>query len=181
MAKKLTLPLTKTDIATLRAGESVLLSGEILLARDAAHKRLCDMLERGETLPVDLENATIYYCGPTATPPDRVIGSAGPTTSSRMDAYAPMLIRLGMTAMIGKGPRAAAVVDAMVECGCVYFAALGGAGALLASAFVSVEVAAFPDLGTEAVRRAVVRDFPAIVAIDAAGGNAYDVTIDNGQ
>jgi len=169
----LNLPLSKETAMSVESGRQYTLSGEILLARDAAHKRLCEMIDRGERLPVDLKDAVIYYCGPAATPPGYVIGSAGPTTSSRMDAYAPALLEQGVIAMIGKGQRSQSVIKAIEKHGAVYFAAVGGAGALLARKFVSIEIAAFPDLGPEAIRRAVVRDFPVTAAIDARGTSAY--------
>jgi fumarate hydratase subunit beta len=161
----ITLPLTGEAVAGLRAGQRVLLSGEILLARDAAHELLCGAISRGESPPVELRGAVVYYCGPTETPPGRVVGSAGPTTSSRMDAFTPALLRYGLRGMIGKGARSDAVRDAVRETDAVYFETYGGAGALLAQCFVTCEIAAYPELGTEAVRRATVRDFPAIVRI----------------
>jgi len=163
MSRSIQLPLTKDTIKTLKQGESVLLSGNVYLARDAAHKRLCEMLERGETLPIDPVNAAVYYCGPTATPPGRVIGSAGPTTSSRMDAYTPAMLDAGITVMIGKGPRSGDVARAIHNAGAVYFAAIGGAGVYLASKIVSCETVAFPELGAEAVRLAEIVDFPVTV------------------
>ena len=171
---KLTLPLTREGARALRAGDSCLLSGVIYTARDAAHKRLCEALDRGEELPLDLKDATIYFVGPTPAKPDRVIGSAGPTTSYRMDAYSPRLIALGQTGMIGKGKRNDAVIHAMKTHGAVYFGAIGGCGALLARCIRSCEVVAYPDLGPEAIHRLVVEDFPAIVIIDAQGNNLYE-------
>jgi fumarate hydratase subunit beta len=170
---RVTLPAGRAEIARLRAGDGVLLSGVIYTARDAAHMRFCEMLDAGEPLPVGLGGAAIYYAGPSPAPPGAVTGSIGPTTSSRMDAFAPRLIRLGLSCMIGKGPRSAEVIEAMKERGAVYLAAVGGAGALLAGRVVSSEVAAFPELGAEAVRRLVVRDFPATVAVDASGRDIY--------
>ena len=172
--KQLTTPLTKETVRTLRAGDTVLLSGTIYTARDAAHKRMVESLERGEPLPFDIKDAVIYYVGPTPAPPGRVIGSAGPTTSGRMDAYAPRLIGEGLTGMIGKGFRTAEVVEAMKTCTAVYFAATGGAGALLASRIETAEVIAWEELGTEAVRRLTVRDFPLTVVIDCEGNNLYE-------
>ncbi len=171
--KQITTPLTRDIVKTLHAGDTVLLTGTIYTARDAAHKRMCERLDRGEALPFDIRDAVIYYVGPTPAPPGRVIGSAGPTTSGRMDAYAPRLIAEGQTGMIGKGLRTDAVVEAMKEHGAVYFAATGGAGALLASRIESAEVIAWEDLGTEAVRRLTVRDFPLTVVIDSEGNNLY--------
>lgn len=171
--RKITTPLTRDIVKTLHAGDTVLLTGTIYTARDAAHKRMCERLDRGEALPFDIRDAVIYYVGPTPAPPGRVIGSAGPTTSGRMDAYAPRLIAEGQTGMIGKGLRTDAVVEAMKEHGAVYFAATGGAGALLASRIESAEVIAWEDLGTEAVRRLTVRDFPLTVVIDSEGNNLY--------
>jgi len=171
--KRLTLPISETETREIRAGQRFLLTGEILLARDAAHKRLFDLINSGEKLPVEINNAVIYYCGPTQPPPGHIIGSAGPTTSSRMDAFTPLLLSRGVRAMIGKGARSAEVIDAMSKYGAVYFAALGGAGALLAKCFESVEIAAFPDLGTEAIRRAFVRDFPVTAAADTFHNSLY--------
>ena len=171
---KLTLPLTQEKARGLRAGDSCLLTGVIYTARDAAHKRLCEALDRGEKLPLDLKDSTIYFVGPTPAKPDQVIGSAGPTTSYRMDAYSPRLIALGQTGMIGKGKRNGDVIDAMKTHGAVYFGAIGGCGALLSRCIKSCEVIAYPDLGPEAVHRLVVEDFPAIVVIDAQGNNLYE-------
>ena len=171
--KKLTLPLTEEDIRGLHAGESVLLSGEILTGRDCAHKRICEMLDRGETLPFPLSGETIYYAGPCPAPQGKACGSCGPTTSARMDAYAPRLLALGLKGMIGKGERSDAVCDAVTEHGAVYFAAIGGAGALYGNAVKKSELIAFPDLLSEAVYRFTIEDFPCIVAIDCHGGNIY--------
>lgn len=159
---------------TIKSGESCLLSGVIYTARDAAHKRLAELLEKGEKLPFDIENATIYYVGPTPAKPDQVIGSAGPTTSYRMDAYSPALIAAGETGMIGKGKRGAEVVEAMKKHGAVYFAAIGGAGALLSSCIKSAEVVCYEDLGAEAVRRLVVENLPVVAVIDSEGNNLYE-------
>lgn len=158
----------------MKAGDAVLLTGTVYTARDAAHKRMIDMLERGESLPFDLKNAVIYYVGPTPEKPGNPIGSAGPTTSYRMDAYAPRLLDLGETGMIGKGQRSQAVKDAALRNGAVYFAAIGGAGALMAQRVESAEIIAFEDLGAEAVRRLRVRDFPVTVVLDSEGGNLYE-------
>ena len=169
------LPLTDEAVSRLRAGMTVRLNGPCYTARDAAHKRLTEMLARGESAPFALENAVIYYCGPCPAPPGRPIGSAGPTSSLRMDSYAPELIRrYHLRSMIGKGNRSRAVVEAIREAGGVYFAATGGAGALIARSVVSCETAAFADLGPEAIYRLEVRDLPLIVAIDAHGGNLYE-------
>lgn len=175
MEHRLQTPLTRHMLAPLQAGDSVLLSGTIYTARDAAHARLCALLDKNEPLPISIEGETIYYAGPTPARPGEVIGSVGPTTSGRMDAYAPRLLALGLAAMIGKGARSAQVVDAMRAQGAVYFAAIGGAGALIASCVQSVETVCYEDLGSEAIRRLVVRDMPLIVAIDARGGNLYEV------
>lgn len=172
-AIRLETPLTKDKIKNLRAGDSVLLSGTIYTARDAAHKRMIEALDRGEKLPIGIENQTIYYAGPAPAKPGRVIGSCGPTTSGRMDAYAPTLIGLGLTGMIGKGERSDEVVAAMTEHGAVYFGAIGGAGALISKCVTSAEVVAYEDLGTEAIRRLTVKDFPLTVVIDAKGSNLY--------
>ena len=170
---QLETPLTKDKIKNLRAGDSVLLSGTIYTARDAAHKRMIEALGRGEKLPLGIENQTIYYAGPAPAKPGRVIGSCGPTTSGRMDAYAPTLIGLGLTGMIGKGERSDEVIAAMTEHGAVYFGAIGGAGVLISKCVTSAEVVAYEDLGTEAIRRLTVKDFPLTVVIDMLGNNLY--------
>ncbi|MCI9598543.1 MAG: Fe-S-containing hydro-lyase [Firmicutes bacterium] len=174
MEHHITEPFTKEKFKDLKAGDAVLLTGTVYTARDAAHKRMIDMLERGESLPFDLKNAVIYYVGPTPEKPGNPIGSAGPTTSYRMDAYAPRLLDLGETGMIGKGQRSQAVKDAALRNGAVYFAAIGGAGALMAQRVESAEIIAFEDLGAEAVRRLRVRDFPVTVVLDSEGGNLYE-------
>lgn len=172
---KIDLPLTAEKVAMLHAGDTVKLSGVIYTARDAAHKRLIAAMDANEPLPVELKDQTIYFAGPCPAPPGKPIGSAGPTTSGRMDAYSPRLIReCGLRGMIGKGERNAAVIEAMTECGAIYFAATGGAGALIAKSIKSAEVIAFEDLGPEALRRLEVEDFPVIVAIDDKGGNLYN-------
>ncbi len=171
---RLTLPLTDADVSSLAVGDVVYLSGTVYSARDAAHKRMYDAVTRGGALPFDVNGAAVYYMGPSPAREGRVIGSAGPTTSTRMDAYTPALLERGLRVMIGKGKRSAAVKDAMVKSGAVYFAAVGGAGALLSSAIVSSEVIAYADLGTEAVRCLEVKDFPCVVAIDAAGHDVYE-------
>jgi len=170
---RLTAPLSEADVRRLRIGDEVLLSGIVYTARDAAHKRLMETLDRGEPLPFPIDGAAIYYVGPTPAKPGQVIGSAGPTTSGRMDAYAPRLIALGQRAMIGKGQRLKAVAEACVTYGCVDLAATGGAGALLARTVKSATVVAYEDLGPEAIRRLEVVDFPCIVALDTTGADLY--------
>ncbi|MBM3472382.1 MAG: TRZ/ATZ family protein [Armatimonadetes bacterium] len=172
-AIRLSTPLTAEAATSLQAGDAVLISGHLYTARDAAHKRLRDLLDAGEPLPFDPEGALIYYCGPTPAPPGRPIGSAGPTTSSRMDGYAPLLHAYGVRATLGKGPRSAAVRAALQEHSAVYLVAVGGVGALLAERIVAAELVAFEDLGTEAIRRLTVEDFPAIVTYDSHGGSAF--------
>ena len=167
-------PLSRDDARNLRAGDSCLISGVIYTARDAAHKRLCELAWRGEELPFDINDAVIYFVGPTPAEPGEVIGSAGPTTSYRMDAYSPTLISLGQTGMIGKGKRGQNVIDAMKEHGAVYFGAIGGFGALRAKCIKKSEVIAYDDLGAEAIRRLEVEDFPVVVVIDSYGGNLYE-------
>jgi fumarate hydratase subunit beta len=170
---RIDLPLDRERALALRAGQAVRLYGEMLTARDAAHARLVAALEAGEPLPVELAEATIYYCGPTPGRPSRAIGAAGPTTSSRMDQYAPALYRAGVRATLGKGERAPAVREACRECGALYLVTVGGAGALLGSRVTAAAVVAYPDLGPEALRRLVVADFPAWVAYDAQGGTIF--------
>ncbi|MDI6893101.1 MAG: Fe-S-containing hydro-lyase [Bacillota bacterium] len=172
--KQVTTPLTDEAVAELRAGDRVLISGYIYAARDAAHKRLYELLQKGEELPFDIEGAVVYYVGPTPPKPGQVIGSAGPTTSGRMDPYTPALIRVGLKGMIGKGLRSQAVKDAMKEHGAVYFAAVGGAGALIAKSIVESEVVAYEDLGAEAIRRLRVENFPVVVVNDRYGGDLYE-------
>lgn len=169
----LRLPADDADIRALRAGDTVRLSGPLLTGRDAAHKRLCALLDEGKPLPVELAGRFIYYTGPCPARSGQAIGSCGPTTSGRMDAYAPRLLAQGLRGMIGKGPRNAAVIEAMRRHGAVYLAATGGAGALLASRVRSSRVLAFADLGTEAIHELIVEDFPLIVAIDARGVDQY--------
>lgn len=173
MEHNLTVPCTAADLAALRAGDTVLLSGTVYTARDAAHKRMIEALDAGQPLPFDLEGSAIYYVGPTPERPGQVIGSAGPTTSGRMDAYSPRLLALGNKVMIGKGKRSAAVKDAVVQHGAVYLAALGGAGALMAQSVTALEVIAWPDLGCEAVRRLTVHRMPLTVVLDSHGGDLY--------
>ena len=167
-------PLSREEARKLRAGDSCLISGVIYTARDAAHKRLCELVAAGKELPIDVRDATIYYVGPTPAGPGEAIGSAGPTTSYRMDAYSPLLIAQGLTGMIGKGKRNEEVVSAMREHGAVYFGAIGGCGALLSQCVKKAEVVAYEDLGAEAVRRLEVENFPVIVVIDSEGNNLYE-------
>ncbi len=173
-AKKITTPLTDDVVRDLRAGDAVEISGVIYQARDAAHKRLVALIQAGKQLPFELQGAVVYYMGPSPAKPGNVIGSAGPTTSGRMDAYAPLLIEHGLKGMVGKGLRTQEVKDAMHACTAVYFAATGGAGALLAKSIVGNEVIAWPELGAEAVARLEVKDFPAIVVNDCHGGDLYE-------
>ena len=177
MDRHVTVPLSGEDAALLRAGDYVYLSGTIYTARDAAHKRMYEAMEQGEQLPLTMENNVIYYMGPSPAREGRAIGSAGPTTSSRMDKYAPSLLDMGLKGMIGKGKRSQAVKDAIVRNGAVYFAAVGGAGALLSKAIISSEVIAYDDLGTEAIRKLEVKDFPVIVVMDTAGNDLYETAI----
>ena len=174
MAISITAPLSPEAARSLRAGDSCLLSGIIYTARDAAHKRLCALIEEGKELPIDLTDAVIYFVGPAPAKPGQVIGSAGPTTSYRMDAYSPALIALGQTGMIGKGKRSPEVIAAMIQHGAVYFGAIGGCGALLAKCIQSSEVVAYPDLGAEAIHRLEVKDLPVTVVIDSEGNNLYE-------
>ena len=174
MQYKLTTPVAKEDLAPLRAGDTVLLSGTVYTARDAAHKRMMELLDAGEALPFPVEGSAVYYVGPTPERPGQIIGSAGPTTSGRMDAYSPRLLDLGQAIMIGKGARNQAVKEAVVRSGAVYLAALGGAGALMAASVEELEVICWEDLGCEAVRRLMVRDLPLTVILDAHGGDLYE-------
>ena len=173
MEYRLTTPCTAQDLAPLRAGDTVLLSGVVYTARDQAHKRMIEALDRGEPLPFDLEGSAIYYVGPTPERPGCAIGAAGPTTSGRMDAYTPRLLDLGLACMIGKGKRSEAVKEAVVRNGAVYLAAIGGAGALMAGSVKQLDVIAWPDLGCEAVRRLVVENMPLTVLLDPVGGDLY--------
>lgn len=170
---RITAPLDAETARSLRAGDRVLLSGTVYTARDAAHRRLVELLDAGGEPPFELRGAVIYYCGPAPAAPGRPIGAAGPTSSYRMDLFVPRLMEAGMLGMIGKGPRSADVAGAVQRRGGVYFAATGGAGALLAGCVESAELVAYPDLGPEAVRRLVVRDLPLTVALDSAGGDLY--------
>ncbi len=174
MAIRITAPLSREAARTLKAGDSCLISGVIYTARDAAHKRLCELVEAGKALPLDIQDSIIYFVGPTPAKPGQAIGSAGPTTSYRMDAYSPTLIAQGLTGMIGKGKRGPDVVAAMKEHGAVYFGVIGGCGALLSKCIKKAEIVAYEDLGAEAIRRLEVEDFPAIVIIDSEGNNLYE-------
>lgn len=174
MEKKITLPITDEDIKNLKAGDSVLLTGSIITGRDAAHKRLYELIQKGEKLPVDIKGELIYYVGPAPAKPGYAVGPAGPTSSYRMDKYAPSLLDLGLKGMIGKGARNKEVVDAIVRNKGVYLVAIGGAAALIAKSIQSEEILCYEDLGTEAVRRYEVEDFPCIVAIDSNGNNVYE-------
>lgn len=167
-------PLTQEKLQTLKAGDNVLISGTIYTGRDAAHKKMIGALEQGQDLPFEVNDQIIYFVGPTPAKEGQVIGSAGPTTSGRMDAYSPKLIAKGLTGMIGKGLRSPDVIDAMKKHGAVYFGTIGGAGALIAKRIISSEVIAYPELGPEAVRRLIVKDFPVMVIIDHKGNNLYE-------
>ncbi len=169
----LTTPLSEEDVLGLRAGQPVLITGVVYTARDAAHQRMAEALERGEKLPFDLRGQVIYYVGPTPAPPGHVIGAAGPTSAGRMDRYTPALLQRGLKGMIGKGPRSEEVQEALKKHKAVYFGGLGGAGALLARRIRAVEMVAYDDLGTEAIRRLEVEQFPAVVINDCYGGDAY--------
>ena len=175
--KHLNVPFNREETIKLKAGDYVYLSGTIYTATDAAHKRMYETLQKGGELPFGLQDNVIYYMGPSPARAGRPIGSAGPTTASRMDKYAPSLLDLGLRGMIGKGRRSDAVIEAIVRDQAVYFAAVGGAGALLSRAIISSEVIAYDDLGTEAIRRLEIRDFPVIVVIDCEGNNLYDMAI----
>ena len=170
----ITTPLTRDKVKDLKAGDSCLISGVIYTARDAAHKRLCELVAAGKELPMDVKDNIIYFVGPTPAKPGQAIGSAGPTTSYRMDAYSPILIEQGLTGMIGKGKRGPEVIDAMKKHGAVYFGAIGGCGALLSQCIKEAEIVAYEDLGAEAIRRLVVKDFPVVVIIDSEGNNLYE-------
>lgn len=178
MEKHITVPFTRETASSLKAGDYVYLTGTIYTARDAAHKRMYEALQAGEDLPMNMEDNIIYYMGPSPAREGRPIGSAGPTTASRMDKYAPSLLDLGLKGMIGKGKRSEAVRDAIVRNGAVYLAAVGGAGALLSKSITSSEVIAYDDLGTEAIRRLEVQNFPVIVVIDSEGNNLYETAIE---
>lgn len=171
---KLHAPFSREAARQLKAGDSCLISGVIYTARDAAHKRLCQLVAEGKPLPFDVKDSIIYFVGPTPAKPGQAIGSAGPTTSYRMDAYSPILIEQGLTGMIGKGKRGPEVIAAMKAHGAVYFGAIGGCGALLSKCIKKAEIVAYEDLGAEAIRRLEVEDFPAIVIIDSQGNNLYE-------
>ncbi|MEI6602820.1 MAG: Fe-S-containing hydro-lyase [Clostridia bacterium] len=175
MKIELTTPLNRETLSHLNAGDIVSISGTIFAARDAAHKKMIALLEEGKELPFDVRNQVVYYVGPCPEKPGQIIGSAGPTTSGRMDAYAPKLIEMGLLGMIGKGERSAAVKKSILDFGAVYFGCTGGAGALLSKSIVSQEIIAFEELGPEALRKLVVKDFPAIVVLDAHGKNLYEI------
>lgn len=174
MDRYIQVPISKEDAKSLKAGDYVYLTGTIYTARDAAHKRMQETLDQGKELPVSMDRNIIYYMGPSPAREGRPIGSAGPTTASRMDKYAPKLLDMGLGAMIGKGKRSKAVIDAIVRNGSVYFAAVGGAGALLSKRILSSEIIAYDDLGTEAIRKLTVKDFPVVVVIDSEGNNLYE-------
>ncbi len=178
MERKITAPFDSDTARSLHSGDMVYISGVIYTARDAAHKRMNETLDKGESLPLDISGNVIYYMGPSPAREGRPIGSAGPTTASRMDKYAPRLLDMGLSGMVGKGKRSKEVIDAIVRNGAVYMAAIGGAGALLSKAIVKSEVIAYDDLGTEAIRRLEVKDFPAIVVIDSEGNNLYETAIE---
>ncbi len=177
MDRHINVPMNQETAISLHAGDYVYISGTIYTARDAAHKRMYEALERGEKLPLDMEDNVIYYMGPSPARTGRPIGSAGPTTASRMDKYAPSLMDLGLKGMIGKGKRNQAVKDAVVRNKAVYFAAVGGAGALLSKSIIASEVIAYDDLGTEAIRRLEVKDFPVIVVMDSEGNDLYETAV----
>ncbi len=178
MDKYITTPITEEKTAELHAGDYVYITGTIYVARDAAHKRMIEVLERGEELPIDILDSTIYYMGPSPAREGRPIGSAGPTTATRMDKYAPTLLDLGEKAMIGKGKRSKEVIDAIIRNKAVYFAAIGGAGALLSKCITKSEIVCYEDLGAEAIRKLEVKDFPVIVVIDRDGNNLYETAIE---
>lgn len=175
MEIKINTPLISEQISNLKAGDSILLSGTIYSARDAAHKRLIELLDEGKELPLNIENEIIYYVGPSPAKPGKVIGSAGPTTSYRMDAYAPKLMDLGLKGMIGKGARNKDVIDSIVKNKCIYFGAIGGAAALIAKSIIKSEIIAYEDLGAEAIRKMEVKDMPLVVIIDSQGNNLYEL------
>ena len=178
MDRKIQVPISKEDAKSLRAGDYVYLTGTIYTARDAAHKRMQEALDAGQPLPIEMDRNVIYYMGPSPAREGRPIGSAGPTTASRMDKYTPALLELGMRGMIGKGRRTEAVRESMMKNQAVYFAAVGGAGALLSKSILQAEVIAYEDLGTEAIRKLEIKDFPVIVVMDCEGNNLYDMAIE---
>jgi fumarate hydratase subunit beta len=175
MEKNISTPLTEDKLKDLKAGDSVLISGIIYTARDAAHKRLIELLDRGEKLPIDIKDSIIYYVGPSPAKPGKIIGSAGPTTSYRMDSYAPRLLDIGLKGMIGKGSRSKEVIESMKHNKAVYFAAIGGAAALMAKSIKQAELVAYEDLGSEAIRKLYVEDLPVVVVIDSKGNNLYEI------
>ena len=177
MEKYINVPIDTEEILRLNAGDYVYLTGTIYTARDAAHKRMYEAMQRGEALPLEMKGNVIYYLGPSPAREGKVIGSAGPTTSSRMDKYTPALLELGLKCMIGKGKRSKEVKDAIVQNGAVYFAAVGGAGALLSRSIIASEVIAYEDLGTEAIRKLTVKDLPVIVVVDSQGNDLYETAI----
>lgn len=177
MEKRIKAPLIKEEIENLKSGDYVYITGTIYTARDAAHKRMYEALEKGENIPIELADNVIYYMGPSPARKGRVIGSAGPTTASRMDKYTPRMLDLGLKGMIGKGKRSDEVKSAIIRNKAVYFAAVGGAGALLSKSIKNSEVIAYDDLGTEAIRKLEVEDFPAIVVIDSEGNNLYEMVL----
>ncbi len=174
MEKKVMLPLTEEKVIGLKAGDTVLLSGVLYTGRDAAHKRLCELIEAGKELPIEVKDQVIYYVGPTPAKPGNAFGSGGPTTSYRMDPYAPKLLDLGLRGMIGKGLRSEEVIASMVKNKAVYFGAIGGAAALIGKSVVKSEIVCYEDLGAEAIRRIEVKDFPVVVVIDSEGNNLYE-------
>lgn len=178
MDKKINLPITKEISENLHIGDFCYLTGEMYVARDAAHKRLMELIEKGEALPIELDGATIYYMGPSPAREGRPIGSAGPTTASRMDKYAPTFLDLGLKAMVGKGKRTKEVLDAVVRNKATYFAAIGGAGALLSERIKASEIVCYEDLGAEAIRKIYVEDFPVVVVADCHGGNLYESAVE---
>lgn len=178
MDKKISAPITEKDTVNLNSGDYVYITGTIYTARDAAHKRMYESLEKGDKLPIEMDNNIIYYMGPSPAREGRPIGSAGPTTASRMDKYAPKLLDLGLKGMIGKGKRSKEVIDAIIRNNAVYFAAVGGAGAILSKCIKKSEVVAYDDLGTEAIRKLYIEDFPCIVVIDSNGNNLYETAIE---
>lgn len=177
MKQPIQAPINKEEVGKLRAGDYVYITGIIYTARDAAHKRMQEALDKGMELPIDIKNNAIYYMGPSPAREGRPIGSAGPTTASRMDKYTPTLLDLGMGAMIGKGKRSQSVIDSIIKNKAIYFAAIGGAGALLSKCIVKSEIVAYEDLGTEAIRKLTVENFPVIVVIDAQGNNLYETAL----
>ncbi|AIY82922.1 hydrolyase, tartrate beta subunit/fumarate, Fe-S type domain protein [Clostridium baratii str. Sullivan] len=179
MVKRVVTPLNDLEISELKCGDSIFLTGTIYTARDAAHKRLIELIEKGEELPFDLEGETIYYVGPTPPKPGMVIGSAGPTTSYRMDAYAPKLLDLGLKGMIGKGLRNEEVIESIKRNKAIYFGAIGGAAALIGKSIIKSEVIAYEDLGSEAIRKLEVKDLPLVVVIDSLGNNLYEIGKEN--